>query len=155
MKNPFRVQQIDHVELVVPEQYEAAAWYEQVLGLEIVKGFEEWATDGPLMISTDGGSTMLALFKRTPEREQESFRHRRVAFRVDGPGFMQFLQRLERLVIQNDRGRRLTADQVIDHDQAYSIYFQDPYGYPYEVTTYEYAYVSSRLNTSSSDNNSG
>jgi catechol-2,3-dioxygenase len=48
----MRVSQIDHVELQVPEIYEAAAWYHRVLGFEICKQFEAWAGDGdgPLMI---------------------------------------------------------------------------------------------------------
>lgn len=32
----FRVEQIDHVELYVPDRYQAADWYHSVLGLEIV-----------------------------------------------------------------------------------------------------------------------
>lgn len=32
----FKVLQIDHVELFVPDRYEAARWYERVLGLEPV-----------------------------------------------------------------------------------------------------------------------
>ena len=142
MSTPFRVQQIDHVELLVPDRYEAARWYKQVLGLEIMAEYEDWArAGGPLMISSDGGRTMLALFERTPERAAETFRCRRVAFRVDGPGFVRFLARLDELVILNDAGERLTAGQVVDHQKAYSIYFQDPYGNLYEVTTYDYDYV--------------
>ena len=55
----FRVDQIDHVELFVPDRDEAAAWYRDVLGLEVVAAFAHWADDpaGPLMISPDGGST--------------------------------------------------------------------------------------------------
>jgi catechol 2,3-dioxygenase-like lactoylglutathione lyase family enzyme len=47
------VLQLDHVELFVPDRYEAARWYQRVLGLEIVREYEEWAADprGPLMIS--------------------------------------------------------------------------------------------------------
>ena len=55
----FRVQQIDHVELFVPDRYEAAKWYEQALGLEIARDYEFWAKDpgGPLMIMTADGAT--------------------------------------------------------------------------------------------------
>ena len=54
----FEVQQIDHVELFVPDRYEAARWYQEVLGHEIIPEFEFWAEDenGPLMISSNGGS---------------------------------------------------------------------------------------------------
>ena len=32
----FKVEQIDHVELFVPDRYAAARWYEQALGLRIL-----------------------------------------------------------------------------------------------------------------------
>ena len=32
----FKVLQIDHVELFVPDRYEAARWYERTLGLQVV-----------------------------------------------------------------------------------------------------------------------
>lgn len=49
----FRVLQIDHVELFVPDRQAAAAWYERVLGLVPVPKATQWAEDpeGPLMIS--------------------------------------------------------------------------------------------------------
>ena len=54
----FKVLQIDHVELFVPDRYDAAKWYARVLGLQIVPECEPWAAGGgPLMISSDGGST--------------------------------------------------------------------------------------------------
>lgn len=53
------VDQIDHVELFVPDRHQAAEWYRRVLGLKVVPDDEQWADDpqGPLMISSDGGST--------------------------------------------------------------------------------------------------
>ena len=52
----FRVSQIDHVEMFVPDRGEAARWYAEVLGLAVVPGYDDWASDpqGPLMISSDG-----------------------------------------------------------------------------------------------------
>ena len=65
----FKVEQIDHVELFVPDRYTAARWYEQVLGLRILPEHEHWAgPGGPLMISSDSGCTMLALFEGEPRR---------------------------------------------------------------------------------------
>lgn len=143
----FAVQQIDHVELFVPDRYEAARWYEEVLGLKILADLEDWAKveGGPLMISSDGGSTMLALFKGRPRGSRETAGHHRVAFRVDGPGFLQFVARLATVPVFNDQGQPLTAEQVVDHGKAYSIYFCDPYGHRYEITTYDYDYVSNNL----------
>ena len=51
----FRVSQIDHVEMFVPDRYLAAAWYQDVLGLTVLREDGDWANDrhGPLMISSD------------------------------------------------------------------------------------------------------
>ncbi len=135
----FEVQQIDHVELFVPDRREAAAWYERVLGLLVVPEYAEWAEDprGPLMISPDGGSTKLALFAGTPRGDRETAGFHLVAFRTDGPGFRAFLDRLETVEVPSERGGRLTPDQVRDHGKALSIYFRDPWGHRLELTTYD------------------
>lgn len=126
----FKVLQIDHVELFVPDRYEAATWYERVLGLQIVPECEAWAVGGgPLMISSDGGSTKLALFEGQPAASGPTAAFRRVAFRVTAAGFAEFVTRNPDLV---------TTDAVVDHQQAFSIYFTDPHGHQLEVTTYEY-----------------
>ncbi|MCO5198882.1 MAG: VOC family protein [Anaerolineae bacterium] len=143
MSDPtFRVQQIDHVELFVPDQHEAAHWYRHVLGLEILPQHEHWASDGgPLMISSDEGSTMLALFVGEPRGMQPTAGFHRVAFRVDGPTFMQFIGRLSALQLTGEHGKQVSADDIADHEQAYSIYFCDPHGHRFEITTYEYDFV--------------
>ncbi|MBL8165294.1 MAG: hypothetical protein JNJ61_25145, partial [Anaerolineae bacterium] len=66
---------------------------------------------------------------------------RRVAFRVDGAGFLEFLSRLDAHPLFDAGGARLTAADVVDHELSWSIYFNDPWGHPFEVTTYEYAWV--------------
>ncbi|WP_420631861.1 VOC family protein [Candidatus Leptofilum sp.] len=138
---PFRVQQIDHVELFVPDQYEAAQWYADVLGLHIIPEFEFWAKDGPLMLTTANSNTKLALFQGEPKGNRPTAGHHRVAFGVDGAGFMQFLARLEEIVVYNQQNERLTRERVVDHGLAWSIYFCDPYGHLYEITTYDYDLV--------------
>ena len=127
----FRVIQIDHVELFVPDRQAAAEWYESVLGLVPVPEAAQWAEDsqGPLMISPDHGKTMLALFQGTPQGERPTAGFHRVAFRVDAKGFLTFLDRIKKMKIGPGRIR--------DHDQSISIYFDDPYGHHLEVTTYE------------------
>lgn len=142
----FKVLQIDHVELFVPERYEAARWYEHVLGLQIVPECEPWAVEGgPLMISSDEGSTKLALFEGQPAPSSHTSAFRRVAFRVTGNGFAEFLGRLPELSLTDSRRQPVSADSVVDHRQAYSIYFDDPYGHQLEVTTYDYDQVSALL----------
>lgn len=132
---PFRVDQIDHVELTVPDPYEAAKWYDRILGFRIVPELEYWADGGPLMLQSAHGETKLALFRGTPPEQVTGFKT--VAFRVTGAGFLAFLNRLEAHPVTDRAGRRQTPDYTVDHDGAFSIYFVDPWGYPYEVTTYD------------------
>lgn len=142
----FRVSQIDHVEVFVPDRYEAARWYADVLGLTILPEHEDWAgPGGPLMISSDGGRTMVALFEGEPQGEHEVAGMIRVAFRVDAAGFRQFLDRLEEIPVLDHTGVRVTAGQVRDHHKAFSVYFCDPWGNRYEVTTYDYTEAQATL----------
>ena len=140
MRPPFRVGQIDHVELFVPDRREAAAWYRRVLGLEVMPEYEGWseAPGGPLMISSDRGSTKLALFEGRPQASRPTAGFHRVAFRVDADGFLEFVRRLAELDLTGAQGDPVTQDSVVDHQQAYSVYFSDPYGHHLEVTTYDY-----------------
>ena len=143
----YRVDQIDHVELVVPDREAAARWYRVVLGLEPVPGYEQWAEDarGPLMISSDGGSTKLALFRGGGQGSHARAGFRLVAFRTNASGFIEFLNRLEKTRLTDSRGKVVDAADVVDHDRSYSIYFCDPDGNELELTTYDHAEVSSRL----------
>ena len=143
----FRVQQIDHVELFVRSRREAAAWYGRVLGCDIVADVESWARDpmGPLMISSDLGETKLALFRGKPQGSLPPSGIIRVAFRVSGEGFVDFLKRLESLSLSNSDGAAVTAQKVVDHGGAFSIYFCDLDGNALEVTTYDVEAVTARL----------
>jgi catechol 2,3-dioxygenase-like lactoylglutathione lyase family enzyme len=138
----FRVEQIDHIHVYVSDQREAAKWYEEILGLEILPDYEDWAAGGgPLTISSDGGGTSLALF---PKRDGQTGRAT-IAFRVGGEGFLAFLERLEEIEVNDGSGARLTKADVIDHDKSFSVYFCDPDRNPYELTTYDYETVARSL----------
>src|SRR5688572_23620168 len=139
--------QLDHVELFVPDRREAAKWYQRVLGLVIVPEYEHWSDNprGPLMISSDGGDSKLALFEGTPQGSRETAGFHRVAFRVDATNFLNFLNRLSGIELMNHDGHRVTAESVADHSAAWSIYFCDPYGHRLELTTYEYDQVKALL----------
>ncbi len=143
----FRVQQIDHVELFVPDRYEAARWYEKVLGLTILGSTEKRAAAPfePVMISSDGGNTRLALFERSEVRGCDGGGFDQVAFRVDGQGFVMFVDRLPRIALYNKKNERLSLANVRDHGDCYSMHFCDPWGYRLEVTTYERDFVEANL----------
>lgn len=141
----FQVEQIDHITLFVPDRYEAAQWYEQVLGLEICREYKKWADEGgPLMISSDGGRTMLAVFEGQSSRLQETDVEPHIAFRVDGVEFLKFVDRIEEMSI-TDEGNQVSQKNIVDHKLSFSIYFHDPYGNRFEVTTYNYQAVAQTL----------
>ncbi len=147
MSDGFSVQQIDHVELFVPDLYEAAAWYRKALGLEILGEYEHFAASGkgPLFISSDVGSTNLALFRGKPRGRRETAGHHLVAFRVDGEGFLQFVRRAADCPLYDDQGDEIAEAQAVDHKMSFSTYFCDPWGNRFEVTTYDHDFVSERL----------
>ncbi len=145
MAERFIVEQIDHVEVLVPDVKEAACWYERVLGLTVVHGLE-WTE--PLMISSDGGRTKVALFQGRPQEENVGWR--RVAFRVSGAAFIEFLGRLDDGPVMSSSGSTVSAGDIVDHDVCWSIYFADPYGNRLEVTTYDYAEVETALTSGGS-----
>jgi catechol 2,3-dioxygenase-like lactoylglutathione lyase family enzyme len=147
MTSTFRVLQIDHVEFFVPDRFEAAKWYRDVLGLEIIEPYRFWSDDaqGPLMISSDGGSTKLALFTGRPQEGRETAGFHLVAFRVDGEAFLDLLNPLPALGLRNHRGETLASRSFSDHKLAFSIYFNDPWGHRLEVTTYDHEVVRPRL----------
>jgi len=134
-----RVLQIDHVEVFVPERDAAAEWYERVLGLSRVPSAAAWAADpaGPLMISSDAGQTMVALFTGKPQGTAAPIGFSRLAFRVDAATFLAFVARWEHAGVA-DSGVPL---RVRDHTTAFSAYFTDPFGNPLEVTTYAHEEV--------------
>lgn len=126
---------LDHVELFVPDRAQAADWYGRVLGCRPVPGTEPWAThpQGPLMISPDGGRTKLALFAGEPQGSRPTSGFHRVAFRLHGAEWLEFVARLTELRLAEGSG----AARVVDHTGAWSVYFTDPFGHHLEVTTYE------------------
>ena len=130
---------LDHVDLFVPDRYEAAAWYEEVLGLEIVKQQEDRCKlrGGPLMISSDGGATMLALFRSEPLQAKPQSSSRLVAFRTTGEQFLRFIDRAAKLKLRGLHTPSISRRSITDHDHSLAVYFTDPWGNELAVTTYD------------------
>jgi len=139
----MRVTQIDHVELEVPDRYEAAVWYQSVLDFEICREYEFWAKSapGPLMISTDEGKTKLALFEGRPQGAARPIGIRRIAFRIGGNDFLQFVKGLD----ASETTSSIQRSEISDHEKSFSVYFSDPWGNRLEVTTYDYEAVQANM----------
>jgi catechol 2,3-dioxygenase-like lactoylglutathione lyase family enzyme len=137
MTQAFAVERIDHVELVVRDQHEAAHWYGRTFGMRIVAELEDWAAGGPLMIEIPGTGSKLALFAGEPPGFRPPVGFRRVAFGVDGAGFLRFLEHVAAHGVHTDDGELVHELRVIDHGHVYSVYFADPDGNRFEVTTFD------------------
>ena len=128
------LQGIDHIHVYVPDRPQAEEWYREVLGFERVAALENWAAGGgPLTIQDADGSVHLAMFER-----EMPHNHATIAFKVDGKGLLSWQHHLSDVL-------DATID-LVDHDSSWSIYFSDPYGNPFEITSYEYEWISEQRN---------
>jgi catechol 2,3-dioxygenase-like lactoylglutathione lyase family enzyme len=142
MSSENTVTGLDHVELFVADWDAAVAWYERVLGLTPDPAFEDWWTtgQGPLVLSVDD-TTKLALFERESATRGADVSPHRVAFQTDADGFRSFVDRLDTLDLTDRDGEAVSADDVVDHERSYSLYFTDPDGNWLELTTNDYEAV--------------
>ena len=123
---------IDHVHVYTPDRARAEVWYAKVLGLTRVREFERWAAnDGPLFLSNPTRSVSLALFEQPLQVTRST-----IAFRASGQGFLAWRKRLREL---------LGGVNEVDHDDSWSLYFNDPDGNPFEITSYDYQWLKERL----------
>ena len=124
---------IDHIHVYVTDREVSEEWYAEVLGLSRVPELASWTSDGgPLTVANEAGTVHLALFERKPQPCRSV-----IAFGVTA---LEFIAWRKHLLSALDG--RLTTE---DHELSWSLYFSDPDGNPYEVTTYEYATVEKLL----------
>lgn len=120
---------IDHIHVFVSNRAAATRWYREILGLNPVPELEFWANDGgPLTISDAGASVHFALFEAAPLQCRST-----IALGVGAAEFMAWQQHLSAKL-----DKRLAA---VDHQASWSLYFSDPDGNPYEITTYDHEAV--------------
>lgn len=116
---------IDHVHIFVADRAAAEAWYARVLGFQRVVAYEGWAADGgPLTVADTTGAIHLALFERAPEKNRAT-----VAFGASAALFVAWREHLLATLAG--------AVSFEDHGLSLSMYFRDPDGNPFEITTYE------------------
>lgn len=124
---PPEIEAFDHIHVHVADRAAAEQWYRRTLGFKRTEELAFWASDGgPLTLQNASGSVHLALFERPRQHN-----HATIALRVSGAQFAQWLSHL--------RGMLDGGISVEDHELSVSLYFKDPDGNPYEITTYEHA----------------
>jgi catechol-2,3-dioxygenase len=124
---PPEIEAFDHIHVYVADRAAAERWYGQALGFVRTPELAVWAADGgPLTLQNSSASVHLALFERPREKNRAT-----IALRVNGAQFEQWLAHLR---------RELDGEVTLqDHELSVSLYFRDPDGNPYEITTYDHA----------------
>ncbi|MCH2445647.1 MAG: VOC family protein, partial [Candidatus Marinimicrobia bacterium] len=128
-----KLKNIDHIHIFVTDRQEALKWYRTVLGLKPVKNLLFWAKTGPLTIGNEEGCVHIALFKGKPKKNRSV-----IAFNTTGKEFINWHKK-----IKNALGGNI---EIEDHSVSFSIYFEDPYGNPYEITSYDYEILVNHYN---------
>ena len=135
-------QRIDHVHVFVSDRVAAEAWYARVMGLRPIPELVFWSADGgPLTVGSlgnldqAGGSVHLALFEGANNSRRST-----VALGVPGAELLAW-----RTHLQDALGRRI---DLVDHQVSMSLYFADPDGNPFEITSNDHALVLALLRES-------
>ncbi len=124
---PPVIDRVDHIHVYVTDRAAAEKWYAEVLDFKRAPELEFWAPDGgPLTIGNPSGTVHLALFER-PSAPCRSV----IAFGVTATEFLAWRAHLAGVLQETIK--------VFDHEMTWSLYFTDPDGNPYEITTDQYA----------------
>lgn len=127
------LESFDHIHIFVVNRLASEAWYARVLGLHRAPEFEGWVSErGPLTIGNPSGTVHLALFERPAETCRSV-----VAFRATASEFLVWRSHLCAVLGH--------AVEAVDHDFSWSLYFTDPDGNPFEITSYEYEPIAQAL----------
>ena len=124
---PPVIDRVDHIHVFVADRVAAEKWYAQVLDFRRIPELEFWAPgNGPLTIGNPSGTVHVALFERPPLPCRSV-----IAFGVTAKEFLAWRAHLAGVLGETIK--------VFDHDVTWSLYFSDPDGNPYEITTEQYA----------------
>ncbi len=121
---------VDHIHVYVPDMALALGWYQNALGFTPVEKLRHWYDEGGPMTISNGG-VALALFER-PDKGQGHT----VAFQVTGAGFIQAMAHLQ---------QQKVPFTETDHRLTWSLYLSDPWGNPWEITTWDYREVAAAI----------
>jgi catechol-2,3-dioxygenase len=123
---------IDHIHVYASNRNKSEQWYAEMMGFTRVAALESWAADGPLTLQNSSGTVHIALFE-APAQPCRSV----IALSVGAAEFVAWrahlVDKLERPV------------EPEDHQLAWSLYFADPDGNPWEITSYQHAVIATLL----------
>lgn len=127
---PLSLTSIDHIHVYVPDIRQALRWYETTLNFRPDEKLRHWHKEGgPLTLCN--GDMALALFERPDKGSGHT-----VAFRVSASAFIDAIGHL--------RHQKISFTSA-DHRLTWSLYFSDPWGNPWEITTWDYHEVHNAL----------
>ena len=144
------VKGLDHVHIRVTNREKATKWFSRVLGLEPASDLSQWAIDpdGPLFLSTrEGGHHCLALVEGNTEHNRSG--DHTVAFDISANDFIAFISELDNLDLVDRDGSTVSRSGVVDHLLSWSVYFLDPDGNRFELTSYDYQEIRDRIHSPS------
>src|ERR1700750_260692 len=119
---------LDRIHLYATNRNKAEQWYADLMGFTRVPELESWADGGPLMLSNSSGTVHIALFEAPAQPCRSG-----IALSVGAEEFVAGRRHLF------DKLRRPVEPE--DHQLSWSLYFADPDGNPWEITTYQHAVV--------------
>jgi catechol-2,3-dioxygenase len=127
------LERVDHIHVFVTDRAAAEQWYGRVLGLKRLPRLQHWAADGgPLTLGNPSDTIHIALFERPAAAKSRTT----IALSTSADGLLAWQRHL---------GAELGKEPArVDHDVSWSIYFEDPDGNPFEITTYDYAALAGR-----------
>jgi catechol 2,3-dioxygenase-like lactoylglutathione lyase family enzyme len=129
-----RLLQVDHIHIYVENRTSSLKWYADVLGFAPIEELEFWASSPqePLTIGSADGAIRLALFEEAimPCRST-------IALGATGVEFLAWHTHLQNKLV--------TDIAIFDHQVTWSLYFSDPDGNPFEITTHEYEIVAASI----------
>ena len=119
-----RLERIDHIHVFVTDRVAAERWYLDVLGFRRAPELKLWAGGGgPLTLADTSGGVHLALFERPPQPCRST-----IALAASATEFLAWQAHPGAVF-----GRPIEA---VDHHLSWSLYFANPDGNPYEITSY-------------------
>ncbi|UTH73682.1 VOC family protein [Chromobacterium sp. IIBBL 290-4] len=127
------IARIDHIHLYVRDRRAAQNWYRRVLGLEAVPSLAFWNQDGGPLTLTDRDDILhLALFEQ-PEPMPSPV----IALAASAADFWEWRKHLETQLAM--------PLKVVDHHISWSMYFADPDGNRFEISSYDYVEIAAAI----------